>query len=330
MSRKIRSIAAALAISVASAGFAASASAEMTLRAVGPWPKTHSLTKSFLSFIDIANKAAKGQFQIKYLGGSEVTKAREQPMAMRNGLFDMIFGPTGYYLGIFPEGDFNHGFKTAMAQRANGTYDMVRMAMKKKLNARYLARFDSGLGLYLFLKDKPKRTASGGIDLTGLKLRGSPTYRDFIKDLGGTAVIMRSGAVYTALERGVIDGMGFSLTDIRDRGMQKFIKYWIDPPFTYANISLIMSYPAWNKMPAGAQKLMDRLVTDYERSSYEKWVVKTKKEKVLLKKLGLTQILLEGKTGREYVETFMKGPWGRMAKNPKVILDVAKLKKLAY
>jgi TRAP-type mannitol/chloroaromatic compound transport system substrate-binding protein len=149
-------------------GASAAMAAEVTVRAVAPWPKTHPLTKSFLRFIDKTNAAGKGVLRIKFMGGPEVTKAREQPKAMRNGLFDLIYGPPGYYLGIFPEGDFTHGFKTPMEARANGGYDMIRKAMKEKMNARFIVRFDSGLGLYLFLRKAPKRTASGSIDLSGL------------------------------------------------------------------------------------------------------------------------------------------------------------------
>ena len=278
----------------------------------------------------MTNEAGKGTLRIKFMGGPEVTRAREQPTAMRNGLFDMIYGPPGYYLGVFPEGDFTHGFKTPMEQRANGGYDMVRKAMKEKMGARFIARFDSGLGLYLFLRKAPERTATGGIDLTGLKLRASPAYRDFIKDLGGTAVVMRPSAVYTGLERGVIDGMGFSLADIRDCGVHKFVKYRIDPPFSYAGIALIMSHKKWDAMSRKARTLLDDLATKYEVTSRNFWVEGTKREKVALAKLGMKTVTLSGKEEAEYVETFMKGPWGRMARNSKVKLDVKKFKSLMY
>ena len=32
------------------------------------------------------------------MGGPKVTRAREQPTTMRNGLFDMIYGPPDYYV----------------------------------------------------------------------------------------------------------------------------------------------------------------------------------------------------------------------------------------
>lgn len=327
---KIGLVAAAGALAVAIAGAAVPAAAETTLRAAGPWPKTHPLMQSFHRFIDKTNAAGKGVLQIHYIGGPEITKPREQPIAMRNGLFDMLYGPPAYYLGLFPEGDFANATKTAMEQRADGAYELIREAMKEKMNARFLARFDSGVGLHLFLKSEPKRTASGGIDLSGLKLRASPTYRDLIKDLGATAVVMGPQEVYTALERGVIDGMGYSLTDIRARGVHKFVKYRIDPPFSYATISLVMNHTAWDKMPRKAQEFLDKQAEAWEKESYRYWKDKAAEEEAALAKLGMKTIDLQGEARREYLETFLKGPWGRMENNPKVTIDMKELKRRAY
>ena len=330
MYRKSILVLSAAVIAASSFAISVSSAAEFKVRAVGPWPKTHPLIKSFNAFIDKSNKAGKGILKITYIGGPEITKPREQANAMRNGLFDMLYGPPSYFLGAFPEADFAHGFKTAMQQRASGAYAMVQQAMKQKMNARFIARFDSGLGLYLFLKDKPKMTAAGLPDLTGLKLRASPTYRDLIKDLGGTAVVMSPQKVYTALERGVIDGMGYSLSDIRARGVQKFVNYRIDPPFSHATIAISMNHDVWDKMPQKARDFLNKQAAAWEEKSYHHWKNDAKKEHKALAKLGMKTIALTGKPGRDYVSLFLKGRWERMEKNKKIKIDVKKLKMLSY
>jgi TRAP-type transport system periplasmic protein len=286
--------------------------------------------ESFLRFIDKANVAGKGHFKIRYVGGPEITSPRQQPTAMKNGLIDMIYGPPAYYLGLFPEGDFSHGFKTAMEQRASGAYDLVRTAMKQKMNARFVARFDSGVGLHLFLKDAPKFSKPGILNLSGLKLRSSPTYRDFIKDMGGTAVVMGPADAYTAFERGALEGAGFSLTDILPRGLQKFLKYAIDPPFSYATIALVMNHKVWDKMTPAAQKIFDKAAADWEKESYEYWIDQAAKEKEKLKKAGVTIVTLKGEEAKAYKALFLKGPWERMENNKKISIDIKKLKQLSY
>ncbi|MGE3246975.1 MAG: TRAP transporter substrate-binding protein DctP [Beijerinckiaceae bacterium] len=323
-------------VSAAAAAFLAGgqslSAAEMELKAAGPWPKTYPLMQSFFRFIDKANAAGKGHYNIRYVGGPEITNPRQQPTAMKNGLIDMIYGPPAYYLGLFPEGDFSHGFKTAMEQRAAGAYELVREAMKQKMAARFVARFDSGVGLHLFLSEKPKFVDGkpGILDLKGLKLRSSPTYRDFIKDMGGTAVVMGPADAYTAFERGALEGAGFSVTDILPRGLQKFVKYMIDPPFSYATIALVMNQKKWDSMSPEAKKIFDKAAADWEKESYEYWVAEENKEKEKLKKAGVTIVKLDGEAAKNYKALFLKGPWERMEKNPKIKIDMKKLKQLSY
>ncbi len=317
-------------IAASTVAVCASSAAEFTIRAVGPWPKTHPLIKSFHAFIAKSNAAGKGILKINYIGGPEITKPREQANAMRNGLFDMLYGPPSYFLGSFPEADFAHGFKNAMQQRAAGAYELVRQAMKQKLNARFIARFDSGQGLYLFLTKEPKMSAAGLPDLTGLKLRASPTYRDLIKDLGGTAVVMGPQDVYTALERGAIDGMGFTLSDILARGAQKFVKYRIDPPFSYATISVSMNHDVWNRMPKKAQMFLDKQAEAWEAESYKYWKNDAEREAKELAKLGMKTVTLTGKAEHDYIDIFLKGRWDRMARNKKITIDVKELKRRSY
>ncbi len=308
--------------------FSHTVGAEEVLRAVSAFPKTNQLTQSFLRFIDKTNKAGKGLVQIKFIGGPEVTKPRQQPNAMRNGLFDMMYGPAGYYSGLFPEADFLMSPTNPVKARASGAYTMIRQAMREKMGARMMGWFDYGVSLHLFFVNEPKRTASGGIDLTGLKLRSSPTYRDFIKDLGGTPVIMRGGQVYTALERGTVVGMGFSLPDIRDRKVDRFVKYRVDPPRTSAGILMNINQKKWDGLSQPARDLLNKLSAEWEIESENYWNKQTEREKAALAKGGMETITLTGASADEFVTLFRKGPWRRMENNPKIKIDLKKLKRL--
>jgi len=300
---------------------------EEVLRAVSAFPKTNPLSQSFLRFIDKANKESKGLFRIRYIGGPEITKPREQPNAMRNGLFEMMYGPGPYYAGLFPEVDFIH-YTNPMQARSSGAFEMIRQVMKEKMSARFMGWFDSGLGLYLFTVNEPKRTASGGIDLTGLKIRSSPAYRDFIKELGGTAVVMRPGEVYTALERGTISGMGIGLTEVLDYKLDKFIKYRIEPPMTHTGLFMIMNQKVYDGLPQQTRDLLDKLSVDWEIESREYWKVAQDQQKAKLAAAGIKTVTLPDAAAAQFVKTFRKDPWKRMEKNPNVKIDLKKLRKL--
>ena len=300
---------------------------EKVLRTVCAFPKTNPLCQSFIRFVDKANKAGKGLFRINYIGGPEITKPREQPNAMRNGLFEMMYGPGPYYLGMLPEVDFIHYTNPADA-RANGVFGMVRDVMKQKMDARFMGWFDSGLGLYLYTVKAPKRTASGGIDLTGMKMRSSPAYRDFIKRLGGTPVVMATGEVYTALERGTIDGMGIGLTEVLDHRLERFIKYRIEPPMTYTGLFMIMNQKVYDGLPKKTQDLLDKLSVEWEKESRQYWKIAQDQQKEKLAAAGLKTVALPDAAAAEFVRTFRKDPMTRMEKNKNVKIDLEKLKKL--
>jgi TRAP-type transport system periplasmic protein len=313
-----------------SVGFASATWAdEIELKAVSAFPKSHGNTKGFLRFVDDLNKKGKGLVHIKFIGGPEVTKPQQQPVGLRNGLFDLVYGPCAYYLGMFPEGDFTAGFKTPMEARKNGGFKLVDGAMRDKLGATLLARFYSGLGLYMTLKEKPE-FKNGLPDLTGMKIRSSPAYRDFIKVLGGTAVVMPITQIYTALERGVVEGAGGDLDSVQEWGLYKFLKYWIDPPFNMAGIVIIANAKKWDGLPQKVRDLIQSTAIEHEQITMDEIAARTKTVKAFMVKHGMTEIALKGEQAQHYVDTYMATPWGRMKKNPNIKISVDELKKAWY
>jgi len=302
---------------------------EIELKAVSAFPKSHGNTKGFLRFIDDLNKKGKGLVHIKFLGGPEVTKPQQQPVGLRNGLFDFVYGPCAYYLGLFPEGDFTAGFKTPMEARKNGGFELVDGAMRQKLGATFLARFYSGLGLYMTLEKKPE-FKNGLPDLTGIKIRSSPAYRDFIKVLGGTAVVMPITQIYTALERGVVDGAGGDLDSVKEWGLYKFVKYWIEPPFNMAGIVIIANAKKWDSLPPKVKDLIQKTAMEHEQITMDEITNRIKDVKKFMLDHGMQPIVLKGADATKWVDTYMATPWGRMRKNPNIKISVDALRKAWY
>src|SRR4029078_10918064 len=94
-------------------------------------------------------------------------------------------------------------------------------------------------------------------DLTGLKIRITPVYRDFFQALGATGVQEPPGELYTYLERGVVDGYGWPITGIFDLGWHEKTKYRVDPRFYTFEFSILVNKTAWDKL-SDAQKAVLR------------------------------------------------------------------------
>lgn len=303
--------------------------AEITLKAVSAFPKTQLMTVDFIKFINALNKKGKGTIQIKYLGGPEVANPREAPIGLRRGLFDIIYGPPTYYSGLFPEADFFLGTKTPMERRANGFMKTLDGAFRKRLGAHAVAHFVGSIGLHLWLTKKPP-LGPLGIDLSGFKVRTSPAYRDFVKALGGTAVVMRgTGAVYTALERGVVQGTGLPIVQVRDTKIHKFVKYRVDPAFFQTVMLVVVNAKKFDGMSQKARDLLTSMAIQYERDTFASAKAKTESETKALDKEGVKTIKLKAKPAAAYVDTFLKTPWARLEKNKKKIdIDIMKMRKL--
>jgi TRAP-type C4-dicarboxylate transport system substrate-binding protein len=309
-------------------GFSAAATAEeITLKAASAFPKTHANNVGFFEFVDAVNKAGEGLVHIDFVGGPEVAPPQQQPVALRNGLFDILFGPAAYYLGLFPEGDFTSGFKTPMEARKLGGYKLVDDAMRQKLGATFLARFDSGLGLYMAFEQKPTFSAQGLPDLKGMKIRSSPAYRDFIKELGGTPVVMPITEMYTALQRGTVVGVGGDLDSQLETGLVRFLKYRIEPPFNMAGILVIANADKFAHLPQKVRDLIQETAIKYEKITMDSVEAEQKATKEKLDKEGQQAIMLKGEQAKNYIDAYMKTPWGRMKANSNIHINVDELKR---
>ena len=140
--------------------------------------------------------------------------------------------------------------------RKNGSYDLMAQLYEQKMNAILLARVVDNNPFHLYLN---KRITSP--DLTGLKLRITPVYRDFFQALGATVVQTAPGEVYTALDRGVVDGYGWPITGVFDLGWNEKTKYRVDPGFYSAEVSILVNKAAWDKLDDQQKASSERLPT---------------------------------------------------------------------
>ena len=154
-----------------------------------------------------------------------------------------------FYTNVMPEADAWKLTERPMTElRKNGGFDAMAALYAQKMNAIFLARLVDNNPFHLYL-NKPIAKP----DLTGLKLRITPVYRDFFQALGATVVQTAPGEVYTALERGVVDGYGWPITGVFDLGWNEKTKYRVDPGFYTAEVSVLVNKATWDKL-SDAQK----------------------------------------------------------------------------
>jgi TRAP-type C4-dicarboxylate transport system substrate-binding protein len=163
---------------------------------------------------------------------------------VKNGVVEMAMSTGAFYTNLMPEADFLKLTQITIAeQRKNGAFDYINKVWNQKANMAYLARMVDETPFHLYLAKKIDKP-----DLTGLKLRITPVYRDFFASMGASLIQTPPGEVYTALERGVVDGYGWPIQGIFDLNWHEKTKFRVDPGFYNAEVSIVMNLDTWKKL----------------------------------------------------------------------------------
>jgi TRAP-type transport system periplasmic protein len=234
-----------LAMLVALTGLAGAAHAqETTLRLVSAFPETATYVKHMMPWIQKFNAEGKGVAQINFIGGPKAIPTFEVGTSVKNGVVDMAMNTGAFYTNLMPEADFLKLTQIPVAeQRKNGAFDYINKVWSQKANLVYLARMVDETPFHLYLTKKIDKP-----DLNGLKLRITPVYREFFASMGASLIQTPPGEVYTALERGVVDGYGWPIHGIFDLNWHEKTKFRADPGFYNAEVSIIVNQDAWKKL----------------------------------------------------------------------------------
>ena len=250
----------ALAIAAATA-WSGAASAQTTLKAIGFIPKNDPVLAMTNAWVNEVNSKLSGKVRINYVGGPEVITRFQQTEALRTGVIDIVFTPSGDYQDQVPASPaFVLSKLSPSEERKSGFYDFMAEEHAKKLNAQYLGRVQIS-PFYLWTKKEPKALA----DLKGLKMRSGVLYDRLMREFGMVPVTINAPEVYTALGSGIVDGFGWPVTGPLKRGWLDTTKYVIDLPFYPAsNVVALMNLDKWKALPKETQDALTKLTADFE------------------------------------------------------------------
>jgi TRAP-type C4-dicarboxylate transport system substrate-binding protein len=231
------------------------AAQEVTLKAVNAFNEGTYYARNFERFVKKVNDEGKGVVQINYLGGPKSIPTMEQGAALRNGVVDLANTTTSFLAGVAPESlALNYATLPWAELRRNGAVDYLNRTMLER-GLYYYARTGDGVPYHIYLNKKIDKA-----DLSGLKIRIAPIYREFFTRLGATVVQTAPGEVYTALDRGVVDGYGWPLLGIFDLGWHEKTKYRVEPGFYNIELGIVFSAKAWNALSPAQRGFLDKQV----------------------------------------------------------------------
>jgi TRAP-type C4-dicarboxylate transport system substrate-binding protein len=259
---------------------------ELTLKAAVFVPPSTTYGIPFKRFVDHLNESGKGVLQIRIVGGPEAVPADSQAQAVKNGVLDIAAIPPAYYKSQLVEGDAQIlSDMTVAEQRKSGAYAALSALAAERMNAFYLTTYGMGVPFHLYVtKDMPVAKPE---DLSGLRFRGQPNYNAIFKHYGIAGVNIAAPEVYTALERGTVQGYGWPLWGINDFGWEKLTKTRIDPGFYNVVNNVLINKGRYGALTPQQRKIIDDAVVWFEKDSERYTDDKTKETLDMQAKAGI-------------------------------------------
>lgn len=280
---------------------------EIQLNVVSFTPKTAVVSHGFKLFIDDINEKFDGELELKWRGGPEVMPPFRLADAVRNGSIDMALVSPSYYSGLVPSSTTsNLSLKSYEEIKATGYYDrMTKIHADRGLH--YLGEIPaSDVKFFIFLKEK----VAGPEELKSKRIRVFPTILPFVKALGAEPLVLPMGEIYTAMERGVIDGFAQSNLGWVDQ-FTDVVNYYITPSFYRAGFNVLVNPEAWGELPPELQtRVQDYVRNDLAPRIDDSWdkIIATGYQQMA--DAGFKEIALTGDEGKKYLDLALDAAWG--------------------
>lgn len=282
---------------------------EVTLKAVNAFQEGTYFAKNFEDFVKKVNAEGKGLLQINYLGGPKAMPAAEHATAIRRGVVDLANTTASYTANIVPEGmalSFSPIHMDAL--RKNGAIDYLNGIYQEK-GLHYLGRTAEGISYHIFTNKKFDK-----IDLSGQKLRSASIFRDFFQSMGASVLQTAPGEVYTALERGVVDGFGWPLIGIFDLGWQEKVKYRVDPGFYSLEVGMVMGSAALGKLTPAQRAFLEKQVAMMEAGNIARAKADSESEIKRMQDANIQTITLSPASQKQFLSLASSTGWDGLLK----------------
>jgi TRAP-type mannitol/chloroaromatic compound transport system substrate-binding protein len=224
------------------------------LRVISGWDDTHPARRILLNtYVKNVEAASKGDLLLK-LSGPETAPPFEQLQPTSAGVFQMLFTHPGYHTGItrflLPVDGIKGDSKT---MQDAGLYELTDKHYERfGLKLVFMTKSAEGSGFQIILRQPVGPSG----DLAGRKIRGTVNYAGVFSLLGASPVVLPPGEVYTALEKGVVDGAAWPSIGVLDYKWNEVAKFLLRPLYGSSTYYLFVNLKAWNSLSKSQQTIL--------------------------------------------------------------------------
>jgi len=224
------------------------------LKAFTNWPMTNNNVDGFKHFVELVHKKAKGELEIKLVGGPELISVKEALGALGRGMMDMQHD-NNISFTISQAADFSSSPHVAIRLWQDPEFIRLLDAYyNQKANIVVVGSAGNPTQFYLATT---KKLVTSLEDAKGLRIRTHGGLSNVVATAVGAApATIPTAEVYTALERGVVDGAMRALPSMVDFGESAVLRNVVIPNLFRANAMITMNQDSWKRLPARLQKLL--------------------------------------------------------------------------
>jgi len=286
-------------------------------KAVAFLPVNNENVSGFNIFVKKVNEKFKDNIEIELMGGPDITPPFQLHEAVKNGVIDMALTSCGYYPSLLWEAQSAMFTNKDYKEIAKTDYFDTMSKLHAGVGLIWLGPGTLDMTFHLYSNQKVEKPA----DFAGKKIRVFPPFIPLIKALGAAPINLPMGDIYTAMERGAVDGFVMThLGFVKDFSWHEVTKYVVDYPLYQATAVILANPNKWNEIPANVQKeiisfkqsTVDPAVSDY-------YIRLSQKDWQLMMDKGVEPIKFSKSEGDAFLKMAYDAAWNQVnSKSPEL------------
>ncbi len=208
-------------------------------------------------------KATGGRVKVTYYFNQSLLKQGDMYDGVAKGIADVCWGLGSWFPNRFPLSTISElpSPLTTAAAGSKVMWDLYDKYLKDEYKTVKVLEVSTASPKYLFFVTKPIKTME---DLKGTRVDAvGRTEGKIVQLLGGSPQVVPFPELYSALERGIIDGGLLATGGVSALRLQEVLKYFNDFPFGMAPGFMVMNKAKWERLPADIQKQIGSLSGAY-------------------------------------------------------------------
>ena len=219
------------------------------------------------------------------ISGPEVVPPFQQLQPVAAGVFDVLYTHGAYHAGSKGLALGADAIDADVKKRRDaGVWRYIDEFYQKTHKLKLLSLATMGTqGYHCYVR----RPLSDQDDWKGRKIRGVVSYHGVIRALGGEPVVLPVGEIYSALEKGVVDGACMPAAGMIANKHFEVAKYRMEPTFGSTNVIFAMNMGKWQRLSAEQQQVLLDAGAKTELEGQKMGDEILEQERVELAKLGV-------------------------------------------